>query len=348
MLLKPRRSARYCAMLAIDITAFGRRDDRLQRCMREALYRIVDNACQIAGIPTAICHCEDRGDGILLIAPPCVPAETLLDTLTNHLRAGLRQHNKVTRAEAMLRLRMAIHAGHVAFDPNGAYGTAVTRMFRMLEAPQVKSVAANAELAVVTSDHLYDEVIRHAPGLIDPTVYQPITITLKETQVQGWVWLTRPTPRRSTGRARRSRPVRGGFAYSSSPPGYRHISPTLIYRRDTPRFCVSTAYARVYGKIFAMSVRRGSGAVRGRRQRGNSVPRSVKSAKPGELIATGFRLEFNEYMKAHTAAEAAGLSLSGYFAELVRRDEVDERGRPTWAEPVPEQLDAGNAEEPAA
>lgn len=34
------------------------------------------------------------------------------------------------------------------------------------------------------------------------------------------------------------------------------------------------------------------------------------------------------------------MSLSGYLAELVRRDEVDETGRPLWAPPesVPDQL----------
>lgn len=51
-------------------------------------------------------------------------------------------------------------------------------------------------------------------------------------------------------------------------------------------------------------------------------------------------------MKAHAAAEAAGLSLSGYIRELIRRDEVDKTGRPLWAEPAAEQLAAGA--EPAA
>jgi hypothetical protein len=69
----------------------------------------------------------------------------------------------------------------------------------------------------------------------------------------------------------------------------------------------------------------------------------VAKAQPGDLVATGFRLEFSEYLKAHTAAEAAGLSLSGYLAELVRRDEVDQDGRPLWADPAPEQLTADSS-----
>ncbi|MFL6057120.1 MAG: hypothetical protein ACJ72W_30110 [Actinoallomurus sp.] len=87
--------------------------------------------------------------------------------------------------------------------------------------------------------------------------------------------------------------------------------------------------------------------MRGRRQRGNSMPRAAKTAKPGELIATGLRLDGAEYTKAHIAAAAAGLSLSGYIAALVRQDQVDENGRPLWADPGPEQLTA-TADDPAA
>jgi hypothetical protein len=185
-------STRHCAMFAADIAAFGSREDHdLQRALREALYRIVDGACRIADVPTAICHYEDRGDGILLIAPPCVSAETLLDALINHLRAGVRRHNRLASAAASIRLRTAVHAGHVGFDAEGVYGPAVIQLFRMLEAPQVKRCfdAAGAEFAVVTSHRLYEEVIQHAPGLIDPSVYQPITMTLKETRTRGWIWL---------------------------------------------------------------------------------------------------------------------------------------------------------------
>jgi len=86
--------------------------------------------------------------------------------------------------------------------------------------------------------------------------------------------------------------------------------------------------------------KRGRGAVRGKHQRRDVVSRTVKTAKPGELIATGFRLDGADYVKAHSAAAAAGLSLSGYFTALVRQDRVDENGRPLWADAAPELLTA--------
>jgi hypothetical protein len=77
------------------------------------------------------------------------------------------------------------------------------------------------------------------------------------------------------------------------------------------------------------------------------MPRAAARAKPGEMVATGLRLELEDYLKAHRAAEAAGLSLNGYIAALVSRDTVDENGCPTWAETPPEQLTT-EATEPAA
>jgi hypothetical protein len=187
--------ARHCAMFAVDIVAFGsRHDEDVQQHLREALYRIVEEACRIAGLPQAICHREDRGDGLFLIAPSCVSAEVILDPLASHLRAGLRRHNKLASVSAKIQLRMAVHAGQVRFDPHGASGRALIHLFRLLDAPEFKNsfTTAGTEFAVVTSHRLYDDVIQHGPGLIDPSLYRPITIALKETHARGWIWLSPP------------------------------------------------------------------------------------------------------------------------------------------------------------
>ncbi len=48
-------------------------------------------------------------------------------------------------------------------------------VFRLLEAPALKQefAASSALLAVVVSDYLYENVIRHGHGLIDPAAYRP-------------------------------------------------------------------------------------------------------------------------------------------------------------------------------
>jgi hypothetical protein len=98
-------------MLAVDIASFGSRDPNAQRYLHDSLYQIVEDACENAGLPWSACHHEDRGDGILFIAPPIISAE-LLDPLAAHLHAALRRHNRHTSTSAKI-LRMAIHAGYI-------------------------------------------------------------------------------------------------------------------------------------------------------------------------------------------------------------------------------------------
>lgn len=42
------------------------------------------------------------------------------------------------------------------------------------------------------------------------------------------------------------------------------------------------------------------------------------------------RVTFEQFDKAHRAAEALGVSLSGLMAELIDRLELDEQGHPGW------------------
>lgn len=66
----------------------------------------------------------------------------------------------------------------------------------------------------------------------------------------------------------------------------------------------------------------------GRRQRGKDR-RSLDpySATRRTLQA---RVTFEQFDKAHQAAEALGVSLSGLVAELIDRLELDEQGHPGW------------------
>lgn len=181
----------HCALLAIDITAFGGRDTGTQQLLHVELYRIAEAACEAAGMPWSTCHREDRGDGILLIAPPDCSAE-LLDPVAAHLRAELRRHNGHAGETAKMRLRVAIHAGYVRHDGDGVCGGDLVHLFRLLEAPQFKTrmATAQADFALIASGYLYEEVIRHGPGLIEPAAYEHITIAKKETRTDAWTWLS--------------------------------------------------------------------------------------------------------------------------------------------------------------
>jgi hypothetical protein len=188
-----------CSVVAFDIVGFGdrRRDDDIQLYVRAALYRLLEKAFDAVGVPWRVCHHEDRGDGVLVVVPALASTEPLLTPLADRVRAGLRRHNKVSSDAAQIRLRMALHAGQVCFDAYGVAGQTVVHAFRLLDAPAFRTAlaATSCELGFVVSDRLYDEVIRHGPGLIDPDPYDAIVVSLKETEARAWVYFPPGTAR---------------------------------------------------------------------------------------------------------------------------------------------------------
>ncbi len=189
----PAGPPQYCPMLAVDIQAFnghGRGDDA-QRFLRAALYALLARAFDRSGLQWSACHHEDRGDGVLMIAPSGVPTTALIDPLADHLRASLRAYNKFCNDLAKISLRASVHAGQVYFDDNGVCGRAVTLLFRMLDAKEFKRALSKSgsDFALVSSEAVYQEVISPAPGLIDPGMYAPIDLRCKETRTRAWLYL---------------------------------------------------------------------------------------------------------------------------------------------------------------
>ena len=45
------------------------------------------------------------------------------------------------------------------------------------------------DLGFVASAHVYDTVIRHATGLVEPDAYQKIRTRVKESTITGWMYL---------------------------------------------------------------------------------------------------------------------------------------------------------------
>ncbi|HEY0450114.1 ATP-binding protein [Actinophytocola sp.] len=102
-----------------------------------------------------------------------------------------------------MRLRIGIHTGEVDTDDHGIVGTAVNHVFRLTDAPALKRMleGSGAALAVITSDRVWEDVIRHAPDLVQPAEYAPVQVEHKETAARAWVRLVgtataaRPRPK---------------------------------------------------------------------------------------------------------------------------------------------------------
>ncbi|GAA4233975.1 hypothetical protein GCM10022254_37720 [Actinomadura meridiana] len=177
-------------LAAVDICSFGTRQDaQTQLHLRREMYTLIAEACRITGVPWPACYREDRGDGALFLPPPDVAADHLVDPFAHHLVALLRRHNRLASHTAQLRLRLAVHTGRVYHDDNGIAGPALVHLFRLLDAPVFKKVAAEivADLAMIVSDRLYTD-LTESGALIDPTTYTQHRIATKETRTRAWIW----------------------------------------------------------------------------------------------------------------------------------------------------------------
>jgi len=184
-----------CTVVLTDVVGFGSRirndDDRL--IIRKSLLEMTWTAL---GELRERCYCEDRGDGILLIAPADIPTVGILRCLLGALPGALKRHNRTYGPCVQIQLRLASDVGPVTSDDLGVHGEAIIRAARLLEAAALKKamVRDRANLGVVASAFVYDTAIGQSGGPIDPDGYARIHVHVKETTQQAWMKITDPAP----------------------------------------------------------------------------------------------------------------------------------------------------------
>jgi tetratricopeptide (TPR) repeat protein len=211
--------AAHRTIVLVDIEGFGdpRRTSRHQLAMRAGLYEMVRLAFKEAGVSWADCDHHDRGDGVFVLVPSQVPKTFFVDLVPGALVAGVLAHNRTHAAEERIRLRLALHAGEVAFDAHGVTATAVNLAFRLLDAAPLRTALAESPgvLAMITSDWFFEEVVRQS-HFTDPATFRRVPVRVKETSTTGWISLpdhpyppdpTGPAASPSTGRIPRQLPA---------------------------------------------------------------------------------------------------------------------------------------------
>ncbi|MEV6909234.1 tetratricopeptide repeat protein [Amycolatopsis sp. NPDC051071] len=176
----------------MDVEGFGdqRRTNSHQLAVRAALYETLRQAFDEIGAPWEECDREDRGDAVFVLVPAQVPKAPFVDSLPQVLAAAVREHNRVHRSEERIRLRMALHAGEVAYDEHGVAAAAVNLTFRLLDAAPLRAALCESPgvLALITSDWFFDDVVRHC-RVLDPATFRPVSVQVKETSTVGWICL---------------------------------------------------------------------------------------------------------------------------------------------------------------
>ena len=158
--------------------------------VHQSLYKLIGQAFDESGLDLDKCEVGDRGDGMMILLPAAMPKIRLADRLPHRLLAGLKRHNATRSAAATFKLRVALHAGEVHANKHGVVSPAVNLAFRIVEAQEAKQALRHTDdvLAIVASDHFYQEVIAADPAA-NPERYRTIPVDVKQTRTTAWLLL---------------------------------------------------------------------------------------------------------------------------------------------------------------
>jgi hypothetical protein len=163
------KTSGFRTIICIDVENFSstRRKHSDQVSIRDNLYRIAREALRELSEPLEKYRFDDRGDGMLIVAPPGFDNEWLARKFLRTLDRRVRRHNESKpRPECRFRLRVAINIGDVEFDENGVVGDAVITAFRMLDSRRLKNELANSTkiaLAACISPRFYEQAVARIP-----------------------------------------------------------------------------------------------------------------------------------------------------------------------------------------
>jgi Cyclic nucleotide-binding domain len=183
-------SGENCTVILTDIVAFGarHRKDRHRLIIRRENWAMMQAAL---GPLLSACFAEDRGDGVLIVAPPRIPTAKLMEGIHRELPGALRLHNSTYAEPCQFRLRLAVNVGPVTTDDLGMSGEAIIRTARMVEAPALKEAMTETGngLGIIVSEFVYETAIEHADQFIDADRYKNVDVSLKEFQSKAWMRL---------------------------------------------------------------------------------------------------------------------------------------------------------------
>jgi hypothetical protein len=186
-----RAEPEHRGILALDIQGFGRleRTNLARARMRTGLHRILGSAMTAAQIAPEHVEQTEYGDGVLVLLCPQVSKARLLHPLLPRLLSGLARYNRTAPDNARLRLRVVVHAGELLRDAHGITGEDLILAFRLLDAEvvRVRLAQAMADLVLVVSDAIYQGIVKHGYGRIDPAAFHPVWVTAKELRTRAWL-----------------------------------------------------------------------------------------------------------------------------------------------------------------
>ena len=119
VLAEPVADPVHHTIFVVEIEGFASagRTNMHRLTLRAGLYDVVQGALVGSGVSWLDCYHSDLVDGVLLLVPADYPKAVFSELVPVALTALLAEHNRVHRLPERIRLRVALHAGEVSYDP---------------------------------------------------------------------------------------------------------------------------------------------------------------------------------------------------------------------------------------
>lgn len=189
---KPPRTAAVRLCLAADMQRYSRFGTPEALRAQQRFVAVLARARGHAGIDETGVDLQQSGDGEFAILPAGLDESVVIPRLVEGLRAELARVNSDLSERARLRLRVALHRGHVAPGPNGWVGTATIAVHRLLDSDVLRKALdgrPGADFALIVPDLLYRDVIADHVVTAD-FASADVTVPAKDFQERAWISLS--------------------------------------------------------------------------------------------------------------------------------------------------------------
>jgi hypothetical protein len=196
--LRPAPAVRLC--FAADIERFSRFRAPEAVLAQERFVQVMAQARGHAGIDVGQLGLQRSGDGQAAVFPPAVDESRVIPLLVEGLARALGQANADRAEPDRIRLRVALHRGHISWGANGWIGNSPIAVQRLLDSPGARQALADhpsADFVLIVSDVVYRDVIAHGHGNLSSRTFRPVRVDMpaKNFTEPAWIYVPGATDR---------------------------------------------------------------------------------------------------------------------------------------------------------
>lgn len=199
--LRPAPAVRLC--FAADIERFSRFRAPEAALAQERFAQVMAQARGYAGIDVGRLGLQRSGDGQAAVFPPAVDESRVIPLLVEGLARALGQANADRADPDRIRIRVALHRGHISWGANGWIGDSPIAVQRLLDSSAARQALADhpsSDFVLIVSDVVYRDVIAHGHGNLSSRTFRPVRVDVpaKNFTEPAWIYVPAATDRVSS------------------------------------------------------------------------------------------------------------------------------------------------------